>query len=125
MADKFLFITSLVFYVMLSGVCHANNAIANNSIDTTHSTKGSKAKARTVLSVHCNNFDEVVLVHISGRAQFSYYIYDDAGFPVMSGAGEFDADGLFNVAIDTLPSGHYTVEVVINGSANLCSFFKM
>lgn len=93
--------------------------------DVSNTVKGSKMPARRPVLVYVLDQQYLEVVHIYGHAPFTFNIYDESGCPVMSGSSEFDADGLFNVAIDTLPSGNYTVEVVINGSVNLCSFFKM
>lgn len=103
-------------------------ATATQTNYNTKNTKGrpNKVSVYRIVSLCTDKCSgELMLKHTMGVASFTYYIYDESGCPVMSGSGEFDADGLFNVAIDTLPSGHYTVEVVINGSATLCSFFKM
>lgn len=113
----------LAFVGLNTTVTFAADKKLGNKINT--GTKPSRAPACRPVCVFVNDQQTLELVHLFGRAQFSYYIYDETGCPVMAGSGEFDADGLFNVAIDTLPSGHYTVEVVINGSANLCSFYKM
>lgn len=128
MKKRKLLLSAMTIFVINAHACFMYGT-TGQTVNDVNPTKSNgpirKAPARRPVSVFVTDSQNLELAHVCGCAQFTYYIYDETGGPVMSGSGEFDADGLFNVAIDTLPSGHYTVEVVINGSANLCSFFKM
>ncbi len=114
----------MAFLTPIVGLADGTTTVREKG-NASNTVRGSKIPARRPVMVSDNDQQNLELVHVYGRASFTYYIYDESGCPVMSGSGEFDDDGNFNIAIDMLSSGDYTIEVIINDSSNMCSFYKM